>query len=210
MKTRKHPRNLNRYTTLPILLDMLMRKKIVLLDPSTWEDKNDSQIILEYKVRKRIPKLFAVCFSIGDETIHHWKTYADGIAGCCIEFNEDKLLKSFQGINGIRWGDVTYKKIKEVKENTIELEQIPFVKRHPYRVEREFRVIWEGRTDRDNIEMNIDLNSINRITISQNMPRDVCDTIVELLREHIKDPEKKIIRSTIFENRRWIRAFKNN
>jgi len=210
MKTRNQSRKLNRYTTLPILLDLLRRKKIVLLDPSTWEDKNDSQIILEYKTRKKIPKLFAICFSIGNETIHHWKTYAYGISGCCVEFDEKKLLKSFHGIKEIRWGDVTYKKIKEVKENTIELDQIPFLKRYPYRVENEFRILWEGLTERDNIEIDIDLNSINKITISQNMPADVYNTIVDLLREKIKDPQKKIYRSTLFENRSWIRAFKDS
>ena len=64
---------LNRFTTLPILLDLLERKKLTLLNPILWEDKNDSEIILEYKKRKNIKNLFALCFSHNDETIHHWK-----------------------------------------------------------------------------------------------------------------------------------------
>ncbi len=43
---------LNRYTTLPVLLDLLQRKKLTLLNPEFWEEKNDSEIILEYKRRK--------------------------------------------------------------------------------------------------------------------------------------------------------------
>lgn len=208
MKTEQQSRKLNRYTTLPVLLDLLRRKKIVLLDPSTWEDRNDAEIILEYKKRKKIPKLFAVCFGIEDETIHHWKTYANGISGCCIEFDEKKLLTSFQGIKEVRWGDVTYKKINEVKENTIKVNRIPFVKRWPYRCEDEFRILWEGETIQNTIDIDIDLNSINKITISQKMPDDVSTSIKELLREEIRDPSRKINRSTLYENSRWIKAFK--
>ena len=47
-------KRLNRYTTLPVLLDMLKRKRLVLLDPASREDKNDSEILLEvffYRLR---------------------------------------------------------------------------------------------------------------------------------------------------------------
>ena len=37
------PKKLNRFTTLPVLLDLLKRKRLVLLDPAVWEDKNDSE-----------------------------------------------------------------------------------------------------------------------------------------------------------------------
>jgi hypothetical protein len=167
MKTKQKSRKLNRYTTLPVLLDLLRRKKIVLIDPSTWEDRNDAEIILEYKNRNEITKLFAVCFGIGDETIHHWKTYASGISGCCIEFDENKLLTSFDGIKEVRWGEVNYKKINEVRENTIKLSIIPFVKRWPYRCENEFRILWEGETSQNTIDIDIALTSINKITLSQ-------------------------------------------
>ena len=119
------------------------------------------------------------------------------------------ISESFQGVKGIRWGDVTYKKIREVKENTIEIDQIPFIKRYPYRVEKEFRILWEGRTKQDNFEIDINLNSINKITISQNIPDDVYITIMDLLREKIEDTQRKILRSTLYENKTRIRAFRN-
>lgn len=208
-KTKKISRKLNRYTTLPVLLDLLRRKKIVLLNPTTWEDKNDTEIILEYKKRKNIQKLFAVCFSIGDETIHNWKTYANGISGCCIEFDENKLLKSFPIKKNFRRRNVTYKKIEKVEKNPIPTGDIPFTKRWPYRCEKEFRIIWGGDTSEETIDVDIDLNSINKITLSQGMPADVCTSIKKLLRREIKDPSKRIYRSTLYENSRWIKAFKN-
>jgi hypothetical protein len=139
----KDSRRLNRYTTLPVLFDLLRRKKIVLLDPSTWEDRNDAQIILEYKKRKGFPNLFAICFGIDDETIHHWKAYADGVSGCCIEFDEKKLLKCFDGISEIRKGGVTYKKMSEIRNYTIAVDDMPFIKRWAYRCENEYRILWQ-------------------------------------------------------------------
>jgi hypothetical protein len=36
---------LNRYTSLPILLDALNHKRMTLLSPESWEDRNDSYYI---------------------------------------------------------------------------------------------------------------------------------------------------------------------
>jgi hypothetical protein len=54
---------LNRYTTLPVLLDLLKRQRLVLLDPKSWEDRNDAGVMREYKKRKKARRLFALCFS---------------------------------------------------------------------------------------------------------------------------------------------------
>jgi len=210
MKTELKSRKLNRYTSLPFLLDLLRRKKIVLLNPSTWEDKNDVEAIKEYKRRKN-RELFAITFCIGDETIHHWRTYAEGIWGCCIEFDKDRLLASFAGKKGFRFQDVLYRKVRELKNDLkndeLTLDDYPFIKRNPYRFENEFRIIWEGNTSRDSIEVGINLNSITKITISQKMPNNMRATIIDLLCSQVKKPPK-INFSTLYRNKRWIQAFK--
>ena len=193
-------KHLNRYTTLPVLLDMLKRKQLVLLDPSSWDDKNDSEILLEYKKRKHAQKLFALCFSFGDETIHHWKTFADGISGCCIQFDTVQLIARLKETPGVRYGHVTYKKLKDLKDATIDVEAIPFTKRWPYRCEEEFRVIWTGRTTQTSYEIPFALRMITKVTISQRMPGQVYATIKDHLREAFKRPEQKINRSTLYQN----------
>jgi len=208
MDTESLPNKLHRYTTLPVLLDLLRRKKIVLLDPCSWEDRNDAEIILAYKKRKNLKSLFAVCFGTAHETVHDWKAYADGISGCCIEFDGLKLLKSFQGLKGFRWRRVKYKRIAQVENVGPELDDMPFLKRWPYRCEEEFRILWEGATDRESIEVDIDLRSIDKITLSQKMPAAVTDSIKELLRREIHDPLRRINVSTLYQNKRWIRAFR--
>jgi hypothetical protein len=201
-------KKLNRFTSLPVLLDLLKRKRLVLLDPAVWEDKNDSEIMSEYQKRKRAGKLFALCFSQGDETIHHWKTFADGISGCCIEFDAARLENHLTPHPGIRHGPVKYKKITEVDKSRIEIDAIPFTKRWPYRCEEEYRIIWEGDSTEDQFEIGIDLHVINKITISQRMPVPVYNTIREYLREAFANPEKRINRSTIYANQIWIAKFK--
>lgn len=201
-------KKLNRYTTLPVLLDMLKRKKLVLLDPESWEDKNDSATILAYKRKRKLHSLFALCCSEGDETIHHWKTFADGISGCCIEFDRRKLVALLRTVDGVRFGPVVYRKIKDLEDGAIDVKKLPFTKRWPYRCEEEFRIIWEGRSKAQCYEIDFDLHMINKITVSQRMPDQVYSTIREYLRTAFKNPDQKINRSTIYENKIWIGKFR--
>lgn len=197
---------LNRFTTLPVLLDFLERKKLVLLDPKSWDDKNDTEVILAYKEKKGIEKLFALCFTHNYETIHHWKTFASGSSGCCIEFDANKLIQIFKKAK-LRHGIVEYKKIKEATSNSFKLNQLPFIKRKPYECEQEYRIIWEGDIDANVFELDVPLDTINKITISQQMPEQVFITIKNLLKKTFDDPEKRISRSTIYENKKWINSF---
>jgi hypothetical protein len=200
---------LNRFTTLPILLDMLERKKLTLLNPKLWEDRNDSEIILDYKKRKGIENLFALCFSHDDETIHHWKTYSNGPSGCVIEFDAKKLLTILNKIPNLRHGKVDYKKINDVSaKKKIEIDAIPFTKRWPYRCEEEYRIIYETNEKMDFFEIDIPLNIIRKVTISQQMPEQIYTTIKGYLKGASKDPDSRISRSTLYENKIWINKFK--
>lgn len=198
---------LNRYTTLPVLLDMLTRKRLVLHDPKSWEDKNDSKVMLEYKRRKKVPRLFALCFSWGDETIHQWKAFADGISGCCIEFNARKLIAELGNVKGVTQGLVHYRKVHELGDEAIEVARMPFTKRWPYRCEDEYRVIWEGKSKDTFYEIPIDLKLIRKITLNQRMPRQIYDTIREHLHGVFANPDQRISHSTLYENQRWLNKF---
>jgi len=199
---------LNRFTSLPILLDLLQRQKLVLLDPASWEDKNDTDIILEYKRKANIEKLFALCFTHNSETIHHWKTFSNGPSGCCIEFSPGKLIAVLDKTPGIRHGAVFYKKISEARFPEFELSEIPFIKRKPYQFEREYRIIWEGRSGAGFLELDITLDMIRKITFSQQMPPVVFDSVKKMLVQTFPGLKNKINRSTIYRNERWVNYFK--
>jgi hypothetical protein len=89
----------------------------------------------------------------------------------------------------------------------MDVSRMPFTKRWPYRCEEEFRMLWESQEHRDSYELDIDLSLIRRITISQHMPRPVYQTIKSYLKEAFADPDKRIHRSTLLENKRWIASF---
>ena len=78
------PEILNRYTSLPIALDVLSQKRITLLSPETWEDRNDAYYLERYRVKKELCCVLAICFSIRPETFHHWRVFSSGSAGVCI------------------------------------------------------------------------------------------------------------------------------
>lgn len=210
--TSKKILRLKRFTTLPVLLDFLQRKKLVLLDPKLWDDRNDSEIILEYKKRKNIKNLFALCFTHGDETVHHWKTFSNGPSGCSIEFNAKKLFKIIDEIPQLRHKKVNYVKLRDIEKNDyeFEIEEIPFTKRWPYRCEEEYRIIVENNEDNQSLfEIDVPLSVINKVTISQQMPIQIYETIKKQLNSVEGHESKRINRSTLYENARWLKQFKN-
>ncbi|RZJ84730.1 MAG: hypothetical protein EOO20_20890 [Chryseobacterium sp.] len=203
-------KKLNRFTTLPILLDLLDRKKLTLLDPKLWDDRNDSEIILEYKRRKGLKNLFAACLSMGVETIHHWKAFSNGTSGCLIEFDAKKLFPILESIPNLCHKKVTYKKLADVerKDAVIDLDDIPFTKHWPYRCEEEYRIIVESNNEDTFFEIDIPLDLIQKITISQQMPEPIYKTIKGYLKGLRGNPDSRINRSTLYENKRWINTFK--
>lgn len=210
--SRKRRKHLNRYTTLPVLIDLLRRKKLVLLSPDKWDDRNDAEVMLEYKKRKKLKHLYAVCFSDGEETVHHWTAYSTGSSGCCIQFDRDELLSAVHALDGIRTGAVKYKKIKDLQTEGIKVDNMPFTKRWPYRCEEEYRIIFESTdgaaTTGGFFDIDISLRTISKITINQRMPEQVYQTIKEYLRQEFKNPDQRINRSTLYENKLWISKFK--
>lgn len=201
---------LNRFTTLPILLDFLKRRKLTFLDPKSWEDKNDTEIILEYKKRSNIKNLFAICFTHEDETIHHWKTYSNGSSGCVIQFDAKKIFAIVNKIPEIKHAKVEYRHISEM-ENLVDatmINKIPFTKRWPYRCENEYRFIYETNSIVNSFELDIPISCITKITLSQQMPETIYETIKQHLRDLKQNPDGKISRSTLYENKKWINIFR--
>ena len=212
MKSPKNPTaTLSRYTTLPVLLDLLQRQALVLVPPNSWVDRNDREVMAEYKKRKKLSCLLAACFSQGDETIHHWTAFANGPAGCRIDFNPAGLLAAADSTPGCRWGVVQYRKIHSIPAGGVALDRMPFTKRWPYRCEEEFRILFESTTPSDRLlserQLPIDLDqSIRSITIHQAIPPSVFETIKHLLGSKTA---KRISRSTLLENQIWINKFKS-
>lgn len=79
---RNRPPILNRYTSLPVALDILSEKHITLLTPDLWEDRNDAYYLERYREKLGFSCVLAICFSQRGETFHHWRGLLTRLGRC--------------------------------------------------------------------------------------------------------------------------------
>jgi hypothetical protein len=198
------PTILNRYTTLPILVDILHEKHITLLSPETWEDRNDAYHLERYQVESKLRSVLAICFSLSRETFHHWRVFSSGSSGVCIEFDKDALLRSFAGQEGFRHQPIEYRWVGDVKKKKPELKSWPFIKRKPFIDEQEYRIIFESATDSVRSKsIPIDLSSIRLITLSPWLPAAVAPAVTMAVRGIDGCAKIKIHPSSLINNADW-------
>ncbi|UTW59052.1 DUF2971 domain-containing protein [Kordiimonas sp. SCSIO 12603] len=200
---------LKRYTNLASIIHILKHRKITLLDPGSWDDRNDTYFLERYAELNRLNKVFALCMTTEAETYHHWSIFARGTDGICIEFDKQKLIKSVEK-QGVIARPVLYKKIEDITEAARHRDDLPFLKRFPYRDEGEFRLIYGcSNGDKPVYDVPFELSTIKRIHISPWMPESLSDCIKDVLASLIpSDTDIRLNRSTLVENERWKSAVK--
>lgn len=202
-----------RYTSLPFLLNVLYTKKLSLVDPSRWEDTNDSYLIELYKKRSKKGAVLALCFAQYEsktfkaEKFQHWKIYASNSDGVCIKFTKKMLVERFKSELGdnLRYGKVIYKTInnfEDVKED-LQWRTLPFIKRQAFDDESEYRFIYESDENILTKNVEIDLGSIKEITFNPWIPVSVYETLSKMIQSI--DGCKNILldRSTCLDYERW-------
>jgi len=195
---------LRRYTDLPALLHMLTTKQITLLDPKTWDDKNDSFFMSLYKERKNFKSVLALCLSQTNETYHHWRVFSNGPAGVCIVFKRDALLQSLLGVAGITTGSVEYSTLKKAEEVGLKVDNLPFVKRYGFKPEKEFRIVYtNARTEHLSLDVPIEIDCIQRISLSPWMHSSLRDSTVAAIHAIAACEKLKVTRSTLISNEQW-------
>jgi len=193
-----------RYTDLPALIQILTNRKLTLLDPSFWDDKNDSYFLATYKEKKALQSVLALCFTKGSETYHHWRVFSSGASGVCVNFNPEQLETAFSAVEGVKFKEVDYLTLKELRKNPPTIARLPFVKRIPYKHEKEFRALWESKSVKlAALDVPIDISSVTRITLSPWMHPSLRGNVIKLLKLIDGCPSIPIWRSTLIENAEW-------
>ncbi|GGZ39952.1 DUF2971 domain-containing protein [Asticcacaulis endophyticus] len=196
-----------RYTDLTSLFYILHNKKITLLNPDLWDDRNDIYFIDLYKKRRNFESVLVMCLSDSTlQTYNQWSVFSKGSGGVCISFDREKLLNHFSKEEFIH-KKVSYKSVRNLKEylksNIDYVDDLPFIKRNSYSAEMEYRIIKGFSEKVKYADVSIELSCINRITLSPWMPiplaKNVKDTI-KLIEGVSKIP---VFRSTILENSDW-------
>lgn len=162
-----------------------------------------------YRKAKKAKAIYALCLTYKNETIHHWNAFASGTSGCCIEFSPAKLIELLDR-NNILHGKAEYVRVRDLPKLTHSIEQLPFVKREPFTPESEYRIIVTSNKKQEACrDIDIDLDIIRKITVSNKMPETVYTSFKESLLSIAPDFRGKIYRSTLYNNSRWINHFRN-
>src|SRR4029077_2011723 len=172
-----------RYTTLPVLLDILQQRHITLLSPKSWVDRNDAYSLEQYQLQKNLRSLLAVCFTASGERFHHWHVFCRGVSGVCIEFNREYFLNSFAGLEGFRHQPVTYSYVQDVEQYKHDPSSWPFLKRYAFKDENEYRIIFESSAEELHEKpVPIDLTSIKSVTFSPWLPSSIAPSVWQGIR----------------------------
>ncbi len=197
-------KTLFRYTNLASLFYVLRNRRLTTLNYLLWDDRNDQYYMGHYKQRGHFESVLAACFTMGSETYHHWRVFAPGADGVRIHFSSGRLLPALRTYEGIRFGSVAYKKIDEMRMADVALDQLPFLKRIPYRDEKEFRVLWSSRTQKvESKDFDIPLDSITRITLSPWLPPDLAESLKATIKGIEGCSGIRVYPSTLRDNKRW-------
>ena len=198
---------LNRYTSLPIALDVLSEKRITLLSPDAWEDRNDAYYLERYREEMKFRSVLAICFSTRSETFHQWRVFSSGLSGVGIEFDKSGLFPSIADQKGFRSGKMSYKPVLWLLNNRPEIEKWPFLKRKPFEDEAEFRIIYETKTDHlRSKNVDIDLSAIRRVTLSPWVPESVAESVMSIIKNIDGCRRLTVNRSSLIDNAGWRRA----
>jgi hypothetical protein len=193
-----------RYTSLPVLINMLATSRITLVDPALWEDRNDAYFLEQYRKKKKLKTVLALCFTTGLESYHHWKVYAGNPGGVCVRFFADKLKACFNGSAGISMESVSYGHTQELKNHLPSRDQLPFLKRSQFKDEKEFRIIYEDRFERlQSIDFKLDLKSIYQVKLSPWLPPSSFESVKDVIRGFPECSSMDVRRSALLDYQEW-------
>jgi len=148
--------------------------------------------------------VLALCFAEVPETYHIWRVFAGDSNGVCIEFDKDMLLGYFD-IGGVRRGYVEYLTLGRLKKNeSRDLNQLPFMKRHAFRDEKEFRFIYESKEEAISAKgVPIKLNCIQRIIFNPWIHQSIFNSVKSVI-EGIDGCDKITIdKTSLVDNEQW-------
>ena len=195
---------LRRYTNLAAVIHHLQTKTITLLDPDNWQDRNDAYFIKKYKSERNAKTVLALCFAEQLERSHHWQVFAGGIDGVCIQFDKNPLLERLNEADGFKHSTMAYASIKALNEYPRELEELPFLKRIPYKDEKEYRIIYVDENEiMETKPIDIEISWNKRVTLSPWIPKDLARSTRDVLKSIDGCGSLKIDRSTLIESERW-------
>jgi hypothetical protein len=194
-----------RYTSVPAVIDILRRKELPLLDPQSWDDRNDRYFMSLYKEAKSLNGLYGLCAAICSETYHHWRVFTSAAEGACIEIKRSALENQLKKIGGVRYGEIKYLKLEQAEKlGPNDIDKLPFIKRWGFSPEVEYRIIAESSEGQaQSISFDFPIRLINSIHLNPWMPKSIAESIVQSIREIEGCSKLEIKKSYLTDSARW-------
>ncbi|MGC3981890.1 MAG: hypothetical protein QM808_11560 [Steroidobacteraceae bacterium] len=195
---------LKRYTELPFVLQLLHSKKLTLINPSAWDDKNDSHFVQAYRDRKGLGSVLALCLTEAQQTYHHWKVFTHGASGACICFDKKAFQKWIGETDLLEGREVVYRTLPEIQKRPPKLKDLPFLKRKAYEHEGEFRLLYSTKKKSVVVKsFDLSLEIIDFILLNPWLPPSTAKAIEEVI-HCIEGCERlEVKRATIVKNDAW-------
>ncbi|MEQ1510941.1 MAG: DUF2971 domain-containing protein [Sphingopyxis sp.] len=206
-----------RYTSLPVLIDMLVSKRITIVGYDSWADANDRYSMDSYKsLNPKVTFLGAYCVAKStNQTYHQWKVFADGQSGVCIVFDASKFENFCASLDSTRYicRDVKYipymssknEQDKKLHEAFVDVDRcnLPFAKRSGFSAEKEFRILYSS-TDRDEKIHHIDFDTsmIAAVILSPSLPDGLLSSVKSTLKS-IDGCPKSVTKARLLDSRAW-------
>lgn len=195
---------LRRYTDLTALIYLLRSNKLTLVDPSSWDDSNDSYYLTLYKEKRNLKSVLALCFTETDERYHYWRVFAPGASGVCIRFSRAGLAAAINEQAGFQMKPIAYTKLNEIRDRKLTAAELPFLKRFAFQHESEVRMIYESKKQKlRKLDIEIRRSCIDGVTLSPWMHPSLSSYVKELLRSIPGFRHLDIVRSTLIGNEEW-------
>jgi hypothetical protein len=199
----KDLRDLRRYTDLSTLFYLLAERKLTLLNPGRWDDRNDSYCMRRYRDAKGYKTVLALCFVQSSERYHLWKVFGAGTSGVRIKFKRKALLKAVDKVPGLLHDEVEYLTLKQLA-GPFSADRLPFVKRYGFLGEDEYRLVYGSKKKLPKFDIDIPPDCIDSVKLNP--------WLDAALFEHVKDAIRrvdscwkslKVVRSSLIDNERW-------
>ena len=196
---------IRRYTSISAVIDILRRRELPLLDPQTWDDRNDRYFMARYKEKKSLGGLYALCAARCSETYHHWRVFTGTADGACIEIRRAPLETVLATIPGVSFGDIDYLRLDEVDDlKPADLHKLPFVKRLGFTAEEEYRIVYETAEPQGAAySLEFPLAWIGRIYLNPWLPDPLYNSVKATLQGLPGCAKLSITKSRLIDSARW-------
>lgn len=193
-----------RYTNLASVLHSLRTRTLTLLTPTLWEDENDRYFMEQYQLQSGWGSVLALCFTTASESFHHWKVFAAGQDGVRIHLSADAVRDAVREQNA-DFRKVCYRQIRELRNKQLTTEELPFVKRWPYRDEEEFRLVVRCRESLvASKSFDISPTAIQKVVLSPWLHESLHDTVRATIKS-VKDCSGIPVHgTTLLKNSEWM------